>query len=33
VKLPDKYKDTPASAIPREEDLQLQKAIDTLENK
>ncbi len=33
VKLPDKYKDTPVSAIPREDDLQLQKAIDTLQNK
>jgi carboxyl-terminal processing protease len=31
VKLDDKYKDTPVSAIPREEDLQLQKAIELLQ--
>jgi carboxyl-terminal processing protease len=30
VNLPEKYKDTPASAVPMEEDLQLQKAIQTL---
>ncbi len=33
IKLSDKYKDTPVSAIPRDEDLQLQKAIDTLKIK
>jgi carboxyl-terminal processing protease len=33
IKLPDKYKDTPVSAIPREDDLQLQKAIQVLQNK
>ncbi len=33
VKLPDKYKDTSSSAIPREDDLQLQKAIEVLSNK
>lgn len=33
IKLPDKYKDTPVSAIPREEDLQLQKAVRILLNK
>ncbi len=30
INLPEKYKDTPVSAIPREDDLQLQKAIQTL---
>ncbi len=33
VNLPDKYKDTPVSAIPRDEDLQLQKAIQVLQQK
>lgn len=33
VNLDDKYKDTSASAIPREDDLQLQKAIEVLRNK
>ncbi len=33
VKLDDKYKDTSVSAIPREDDLQLQKAIEVLTNK
>ncbi len=33
VKLPDKYKDTPVSAIPREDDLQLQKAVQVIQNK
>lgn len=33
VNLGDKYKDTPSSAIPREDDLQLQKAIEVLKNK
>ncbi len=33
INLPEKYKDTPASAIPREDDLQLIKAVQILENK
>ncbi|WP_242835002.1 S41 family peptidase [Ruminiclostridium cellobioparum] len=33
IKLPDKYKDTPVSAIPREDDLQLQKAIQVLQDR
>ncbi len=33
INLPEKYKDTPASAIPREDDLQLMKAVQFLENK
>lgn len=33
VKLDDKYNNTSVSAIPREDDLQLQKAIEVLENK
>lgn len=33
VNMPDKYKDTPVSAIPRDEDLQLQKAIQVLQQK
>ncbi|WP_080063417.1 S41 family peptidase [Ruminiclostridium hungatei] len=33
INLPDKYKDTPVSAIPREDDLQLQKAIQILQGK
>ena len=33
VKLSDKYKDTPVSAIPREDDLQLQKAVQVIQNK
>lgn len=33
IKLPDKYKDTPVSAIPREDDLQLQKAIQVLQGR
>ena len=33
VNLPEKYKDTPASAIPKEDDLQLLKAVQYLENK
>lgn len=33
VKLPDKYKDTSVAAIPREDDLQLQKAIEVLKEK
>jgi len=33
INLPDKYKDTPVSAIPREDDLQLQKAIQVLQGK
>ena len=33
INLPEKYKDTPASAIPREDDLQLVKAVQFLENK
>ncbi len=33
INLPEKYKDTPASAIPREDDLQLMKAVQFLGNK
>ncbi len=33
VKLPDKYKDTDVAAIPREDDLQLQKAIEVISQK
>lgn len=33
IKLPDKYKDTPVSAIPREDDLQLQKAVQVLQDR
>ncbi|PYG88177.1 carboxyl-terminal processing protease [Ruminiclostridium sufflavum DSM 19573] len=33
VKLDEKYKDTSVSVIPREDDIQLQKAIDVLSNK
>ncbi len=33
IKLADKYKDIPVSAIPRDDDLQLQKAIETLKIK
>ena len=33
VKLDDKYNNTSISAIPREDDLQLQKAIEVLKNK
>ncbi|EPR08031.1 S41 family peptidase [Ruminiclostridium papyrosolvens] len=33
IKLPDKYKDTDVAAIPREDDLQLQKAIEVISQK